>query len=74
LRDGRAAVACGGGTVFGLETLQRPGRKPVPAAAFVNGERLVPGELFTGPEPAESAESAEPAEPAKPAASSEPRA
>jgi methionyl-tRNA formyltransferase len=69
LRDGRAAVACGGGTVFGLETLQRPGRKPVPAAAFVNGERLAPGELFTGPgtpepaEPAGQSESAEPSEP-----------
>ena len=46
LCDGRAAVACGGGTVLGLETLQRPGRKPVPAAAFVHGERLAPGERF----------------------------
>lgn len=59
LRDGRAAVACGGGTVFGLETLQRPGRKPVPAAAFVNGERLAPGELFTSPELSQPADPTE---------------
>lgn len=46
LRDGRLAVACGGGSVFGIERLQRPGRKALPAAAFANGERLEPGERF----------------------------
>jgi methionyl-tRNA formyltransferase len=46
LVDGRAAVACGGGTVLGVETLQRPGKKPQAAALFVNGERLVEGERF----------------------------
>ena len=39
-------VACGGGTRFGIERLQRPGRSAVDAAAFVNGERLEVGERF----------------------------
>jgi methionyl-tRNA formyltransferase len=47
LRDGRLAVACGGGTVLGVEELQRPGRKALRAADFVNGERLRPGERFS---------------------------
>ncbi len=46
LRDGRLAVACGGGTALGIEVLQRPGRKPLPAAEFANGERLRAGERF----------------------------
>ncbi len=41
------AVACGGGTVLNLTELQRPGRRPLPAAAFVNGERLRAGEVFS---------------------------
>lgn len=47
LEDGALAVACGGGTVLGIEELQRPGKKPLPAAAFVNGERLRPDEGFS---------------------------
>ncbi len=66
LRGGRAAVACGGGTVFGLETLQRPGRKAVPAAAFVHGERLAPGESFGGPRPSESPDRPDRPEPSEP--------
>ncbi len=46
VRDGRLAVACGGGTAFGIEVLQRPGRKALGAAEFANGERLRPGERF----------------------------
>ncbi|HEX9668713.1 MAG TPA: methionyl-tRNA formyltransferase, partial [Thermoanaerobaculia bacterium] len=44
LAGGRLAVACGGGTALGLETLQRPGRRALAAAAFAHGERLRPGE------------------------------
>jgi methionyl-tRNA formyltransferase len=44
LRGSRLAVACGGGSVLGLETVQRPGRKPVAAAAFANGEHVGAGE------------------------------
>lgn len=40
------AVACGGDTVLGIRELQRPGRKPLQAADFMNGERLRPGERF----------------------------
>jgi len=43
---GRLAVACGGGTAFGVERLQRPGRPPLAAADFANGLRLRPGERF----------------------------
>jgi methionyl-tRNA formyltransferase len=46
LAEGRLAIACGGGTVLGVESLQRPGRRALPAAAFANGERLRPGERF----------------------------
>lgn len=46
LRDGLLAVACGGGTVLGLAEAQRPGKRPLRAADFVNGERLRPGEAF----------------------------
>jgi methionyl-tRNA formyltransferase len=47
LRDGALAVACGGGTVLGIQELQRPGRKPLRAADFANGERLRAGEVFS---------------------------
>ncbi|HBL30819.1 MAG TPA: methionyl-tRNA formyltransferase [Acidobacteria bacterium] len=43
---GSLAVACGGGSVLALRTLQRPGRKPLRAADFANGEHLQPGERF----------------------------
>jgi methionyl-tRNA formyltransferase len=46
LRDGLLAVACGGDTVLGIRELQRPGRKPLKAADFMNGERLRAGEQF----------------------------
>jgi methionyl-tRNA formyltransferase len=46
LAGGRLAVACGAGTVLGVEALQRPGRRALPAGAFANGERLRPGERF----------------------------
>ncbi len=44
LRGARLAVACGEGTVLGIATLQRPGRRPLSARDFANGERLEPGE------------------------------
>jgi len=47
LRDGCLAVACGGGSVLGIEELQRPGRKALRAADFVNGERLRAGDRFS---------------------------
>ncbi len=50
LRDGRLAVACGpskGATVLGIRELQRPGRKPLRASDFANGERLRGGETFS---------------------------
>jgi len=47
LRDGRLAVACGGGSVLGLGELQRPGKRALRAADFVNGERLRAGESFS---------------------------
>jgi methionyl-tRNA formyltransferase len=46
-RDGKLAVACGDGTVLGIAELQRPGRKPLRAADFANGERLRSGEIFS---------------------------
>jgi methionyl-tRNA formyltransferase len=47
LRDGRLAVACGGGTVLGLAELQRPGKRALRAPDFANGERLQAGEKFS---------------------------
>jgi methionyl-tRNA formyltransferase len=47
LRDGCLAVACGGESVLGIEELQRPGRKALRAADFVNGERLRAGDRFS---------------------------
>jgi methionyl-tRNA formyltransferase len=46
LREGLLAVACGGGTVLGVEELQRPGKRALRAADFMNGERLRAGERF----------------------------
>ena len=39
-------VACADGTAFGIERLQRPGKKILTAREFQNGERLKPGEHF----------------------------
>ncbi|HEY2737068.1 MAG TPA: methionyl-tRNA formyltransferase [Thermoanaerobaculia bacterium] len=47
LRGGALAVACGGGSVLAVEELQRPGRKPLRAADFANGERLRAGDPFS---------------------------
>jgi methionyl-tRNA formyltransferase len=52
LRDGLLAVACGGGDrkdrgVLGIAELQRPGKRALRAADFVNGERLRAGESFS---------------------------
>jgi methionyl-tRNA formyltransferase len=46
LRQGRLAVLCGGGTIFGVEEVQRAGKKPVRSSDFANGERLRVGERF----------------------------
>lgn len=46
LRGGFLAVACGDGTVLGVSELQRPGKRALRAADFVNGERLRAGERF----------------------------
>lgn len=46
LRQGKMAILCGGDSVFGIEELQRPGKKPQRASDFVNGERLRVGERF----------------------------
>ncbi len=46
LEDESLIVACGGSTSLAIDRLQRAGRKAVDATAFVNGERLEPGERF----------------------------
>ena len=46
LVDGTLAVRCGDGSVFGIERLQRPGRRVVDAVDFANGEKPSPGELL----------------------------
>ncbi|MEM9593994.1 MAG: methionyl-tRNA formyltransferase [Acidobacteriota bacterium] len=46
VRDGALEVSCGGGTIFGVERLQRPGKKALAAPDFANGERLRLGERF----------------------------
>jgi methionyl-tRNA formyltransferase len=46
LRQGRISVLCGNNTIFGIEELQRPGKKKVRASDFVNGERLRVGDSF----------------------------
>ncbi|HEV7670585.1 MAG TPA: methionyl-tRNA formyltransferase [Thermoanaerobaculia bacterium] len=40
-------VACGAGGVLALAELQRPGRRPLSAVDFVNGERIAIGARFT---------------------------
>lgn len=46
LRQGRMAVLCGGGTIFGVEEVQRAGKKAIRSADFANGERVRVGERF----------------------------
>jgi methionyl-tRNA formyltransferase len=46
LRQGRIAVLAGDGTIFGIEELQRPGKKVLRASDFANGERMRVGERF----------------------------
>jgi methionyl-tRNA formyltransferase len=46
LPEGALHVACGDGVLALLE-LQRPGRRPLPAADFANGERLAVGARFS---------------------------
>ncbi|HEX2163160.1 MAG TPA: methionyl-tRNA formyltransferase [Thermoanaerobaculia bacterium] len=46
LRQGRIAVLAGDSTVFGIEELQRPGKKVLRASDFANGERMRVGERF----------------------------
>ena len=43
----RVRVRCGGGSALDLLELQRPGRRPLLAGAFANGERLQAGQRFT---------------------------
>ena len=40
MRNGALAVACGEGTVFGIERLQRPGRRALAPDELLRGERL----------------------------------
>jgi len=40
MRNGALAVACGEGTVFGVERLQRPGRRALAPDELLRGERL----------------------------------
>ncbi len=44
--EGQLLIACGEGTVLGLSSVQRPGRRPVGAAEFLNGARLAVGDVF----------------------------
>ena len=46
IRGDQLMVSCGQNTRFGVEQLQRAGRKPLPAKAFANGQRLAVGERF----------------------------
>jgi len=46
LAGARAVVACGEGTALAIGSLQRPGKKPLAAPDFVNGERLAAGDRF----------------------------
>ncbi len=47
MRNGALAVACGEGTVLGVERLQRPGRRPLAAGELLRGERLAAGARFS---------------------------
>ena len=40
-------VACAGGSVLSVESVQPPGKKPQPVAAFINGYKPTEGELLT---------------------------
>ncbi|MEM7483426.1 MAG: methionyl-tRNA formyltransferase [Acidobacteriota bacterium] len=46
LRQGRLAILCGQGTIFGVEEVQRPGKKAIRSSDFANGERVRVGETF----------------------------
>ncbi len=46
LRQGRLAILCGGGTIFGIEEVQRAGKKLLRSSDFANGERIRVGERF----------------------------
>jgi methionyl-tRNA formyltransferase len=46
MRQGRLAVLCGQNSIFGIERLQRAGKKAVSAADYANGVRLSVGERF----------------------------
>lgn len=46
LRQGRIAVLCGNNTIFGIEELQRPGKKKIRASDFANGEGVTVGDVF----------------------------
>jgi methionyl-tRNA formyltransferase len=39
-------VTAGDGVAVGLKTLQIPGKKPMPIRDFLNGNRILPGDLF----------------------------
>lgn len=47
--ENRMLVACGGGTIFGLEKVQLAGKRPISAADYMNGARLEVGERFVPP-------------------------
>lgn len=51
LRGEGLAVACGGGTIFLLERVQRPGKKAISAADLFHGERLQVGDRLAEPPP-----------------------
>jgi len=46
LIDARMAISCGERTVLGVERVQRPGKNPLEASQFVNGEPIEVGERF----------------------------
>lgn len=46
MRQGRLAVLCAGGTVFGIERLERPGEEPQTASDFIRAEQLSIGDMF----------------------------
>lgn len=46
LRQGRIAILCGNNTIFGIDELQRPGKKKLRASDFANGERVRVGDRF----------------------------
>jgi len=44
-------VACGERSALALERVQRPGRRPLAASAWLRGERLRPGDVLRTPSP-----------------------